>query len=162
MTDRLQRTVAIADLAVVRGRAQLITTGLGSCVAIALLERASGIGGLAHILLPAPSASSGEATPGKYAMTAVPDMLKRIRGMGGHGLIEARLIGGASMFTALLPPHSVSLGTRNVDAAEAACAAHGIPVIGRDVGGAHGRSIYFTVDDGQVLVRSIQMGDVEL
>lgn len=162
MSERLQRTVAIADLAVARGHAQLITTGLGSCVGIALLERDAGIGALAHILLPAPTVSSGEATPGKYASTAVPDMVKRIRGMGGHGAIEARLIGGSSMFAALLPPNGVSLGTRNVEAAEAACVAQGIPVVGRDVGGAHGRSIYFTVDSGAVLVRSIQMGDVEL
>lgn len=162
MSDRLQRTVAIADLAVVRGHAQLVTTGLGSCVGIALLERDAGIGGLAHILLPAPTVSSGEATPGKYAMTAVPDMLKRIRALGGHGPIEARLVGGASMFASLLPPNGVSLGTRNVRAAEAACAEHGIPIVGRDVGGAHGRSIYFTIDEGSILVRSIQMGNVAL
>lgn len=161
-TEKMERTVRIADLAVMRGNAMLVTTGLGSCVGIALFSRATRIGALAHVLLPAPSMTSGEAIAGKYASTAVPDMVKRMRALGATGPIEARLIGGASMFAALLPPDGVSLGARNVAAAEAACAVQDIAVVGRDVGGGHGRSIYFDVADGTVLVRSIQMGNVVL
>ena len=162
MTGHMQRIVPIADLAVMSGNALLVTTGLGSCVGIALWARESRIGALAHVLLPTPSSSSGEAVSGKFASTAVPDMVKRMRALGATGVIDARLIGGASMFAALLPPDGVSLGARNVAAAEAACGLEDIAIVARDVGGGHGRSIYFDVANGTVLVRSIQMGDVQL
>ena len=44
--------VNVADLAVAASESVLLTIGLGSCVAIALYDPATRIGGLAHILLP--------------------------------------------------------------------------------------------------------------
>jgi len=157
-----QITVGIADYAVGAGDLTLVTTGLGSCVAIALYADDARVGALAHVLLPNVNLSSEQATPGKYPALAVPAMARRMRELGARGAIEARLIGGASMFLPLLAPGSLSLGARNVAATHAACAAAGIRVVGEDVGGAHGRSVYFDVASGHVLVRSIQKGDVRL
>ena len=89
-------------------------------------------------------------------------MMRRMRELGARGAIEARLIGGASMFTPLLAPGSMSLGARNVAATHSACSAAEIPIVGQDIGGTHGRSVYFDVAAGEVLVRSMQRGDVRL
>ena len=47
--------VRVADLAVGERGDVLVTVGLGSCVAILLHDADAGVGGLAHVLLPAPS-----------------------------------------------------------------------------------------------------------
>jgi chemotaxis protein CheD len=76
--------------------------------------------------------------------------------------IVAKLVGGASMFTALLPASGLQIGERNLIATRAALAEAGIPIVGEDVGGEHGRSVRFHVDSGVVGVHSIVKGDVVL
>ena len=157
-----QVTVPIAHYAVADNARTLVTIGLGSCVAIALYAPASAIGALAHTLLPNVNLTAEADSVGKAAATVVPAMVREMRDLGAQGEIHARLIGGASMFAPLLSPGSLSLGARNVSAAHAACAASDIPIVGQDVGGGHGRSVYFNVADGSIVVRSIQQGDVTL
>ena len=157
-----QLIVDIADYAVGRAGLTLVTIGLGSCVGIALYAPEARVGALAHVLLPNVSLSALHSVPGKFPSTAVPTMVRRMRELGARGAIEARLVGGASMFAPLLPTGSMSLGSRNVAAAHAACAELDVPIVGEDVGGAHGRSVYFDVAHGRVLVRSVRHGDVEI
>ncbi len=154
--------VSIADFAVARAGTRLVTIGLGSCVAIVLYARQYGAGGLAHIMLPHAALSQHTESPGKFASTAVPHMLLQLRALGAVDGFEARLVGGSSMFTQLLPNGSVPLGTRNVLAARSACAAAGIPIVAEDTGGGHGRSVFFDLDDGSITVRSVAAGVVEL
>jgi len=154
--------VGIADYAVGNAPTELVTNGIGSCVAIALYDRVSKVGALAHVLLPHELLSAAQQPPAKSASTAVPRMVTRMRELQSSGTIEARLIGGASMFAPLLIPGALSLGARNIAAARAACVAADIPVVGEDVGGDHGRSVTFRLDDGSLLVRSVAKGDVQL
>jgi len=155
-------SVRIADLAVAGGESVLVTNGLGSCVAIVLYEREAKVGALAHILLPNEVLSAATEPAGKCASSAVPAMVERMRALNGTGEIEARLVGGASMFAPLLIPGALSLGARNIVAARAALAAADISVVGEDVGGDHGRSVTFDVKTGRVFVRSVAKGDVHL
>lgn len=159
----MQITVGIADYAVGDDGLTLATVGLGSCVAIVLHARRARIGALAHVLLPNAALSASQDTPGKFASSAIPVMLRRMRELGATlDDIDARIVGGASMFAPLLSAGSVSLGARNIAAARVACTAHSVPVRSEDVGGSHGRSVYFDVSDGTVLVRSIVKGDVSI
>ncbi len=154
--------VRIADYAVAAGSTQLVTNGLGSCVAIVLYDRDAKVGALAHILLPNEVLSALHELPGKFASSAIPVMVRRMRELKGTGGIEARLVGGASMFAPLLVAGAPSLGARNVSSARTALAEAGIPIVGEDVGGDHGRSVTFDLDTGSVHVRSIARGDVHL
>lgn len=157
-----QIRVNIADYAVSAGPVTLATIGLGSCVAIVLHDSQNGVGALAHVLLPNEALSTQHDMPGKFASTALPAMLVRMRELGAREGIGARLVGGSSMFASLLPAGAPPLGTRNIAAARAACLKHGIPVLGEDVGGSHGRSVYLDVRAGSLLVRSLAKGDVTL
>ncbi len=154
--------VGIADYAVAAGAAQLVTNGLGSCVAIVLYDRERKVGGLAHILLPNEVLSASQELPGKFASSAIPVMLRRMRELKAIGVINARIVGGASMFAPLLGSGAPSLGARNIASARAALAEAGIPIVGEDVGGDHGRSVTFDIQAGTVHVRSIAKGDVHL
>lgn len=152
------RYVGVAQLAAAAGDVTLATLGLGSCVAIVLHDREAGVGALAHVLLPGPEFSRDRDTPGKFPCTAVERMLEEMHALGGRRP-RARLVGGASMFSALLGAGGVNIGERNVIAARAVLARRRIPVDAEDVGGEHGRSVFLRVRDGLVCVRSLRAGD---
>lgn len=153
----------VADAAVGEGDVILSTLGLGSCIAIALYDRRARIAGLAHILLPSETLARDRQNRAKFAGTAVPLLLEQMRALGARDMrVVAKLVGGASMFTSLLSQSGPPIGERNLIAARSALAGHGIPVLGEDVGGGHGRSVYLHGCDGRVEVRSMRKGHVIL
>jgi chemotaxis protein CheD len=155
--------VRVAEAAVARGDSLLTTIGLGSCVAIVLHDPALQIGGLAHVLLPSDAMARDRTNPAKFPASAVPFLLREMRALGAlDRRIEARLVGGASMFTSLLPTGGLQIGERNVLASRVALTQARIPIVGEDVGGGHGRSVFFRTGDGRVEVRSMARGCVEL
>src|SRR4051812_45466269 len=93
------------DVPVAIGRWELaaapsqLRTLLGSCVGIALHDRISKIGGLAHIVLP--DSREVSDNPGKFADTAIPGMIADLdRHLHGksRGRLTAKIAGGACMF----------------------------------------------------------------
>lgn len=151
--------VKVADFAVGRdGDTVIATVGLGSCVAIALYDPKTRVGGLAHVLLPSEAMARDKANRAKFPAAAVPLLLAEMRNLGCNGGIAARLVGGSSMFASLLPSGGVNIGERNVVASREALAAAGVPVVGEDVGGDYGRSVYFHLADGRIEVHSIKAG----
>jgi chemotaxis protein CheD len=155
--------VQVADAAVGQGDVVISTIGLGSCVAIVLHDPDRQVGGLAHILLPSETLSRDRCNRAKFPGTAVPLLVEQMRGLGArNGRIHAKIIGGASMFTSLLSSGGLQMGQRNVMATRTALASARIPIVGEDVGGGHGRSVYFRVATGEVEVRSVVHGNVVL
>ena len=154
--------VKVADFAVAKGDAVLATIGLGSCVAITLHDAAQRIGGLAHILLPSEGLSRDASNRAKFPATAVPLLIEEMRKLGARGPYTAKIAGGSSMFGALLPTGGINMGERNVIASRQALDMAGIRLAAQDVGGDHGRSVFFHVMDGRVLVRSLKTGDLAL
>lgn len=153
--------VKVADYAVRRGDEVLATIGLGSCVAIALYDRESRAGGLAHILLPTPAMSRETANPAKFPETIVPVMLAEMQalGMRANGRVSAKIVGGASMFGQLVSGTGINVGERNVSATREVLSGFGIPILAEDTGLDYGRSVYFHLGDGRVEVRSLKKGD---
>ena len=155
--------VKVADYAVLRGPHVIATIGLGSCVAIALYDRESQVGGLAHILLPSKTMSRETSNPAKFPETIVPVMLAEMRELGagssGGGRICAKIVGGASMFGQLANGSGINVGERNLSATRDALGAAGVPIIAEDTGLDYGRSVYFHLLDGRLEVRSLKKGD---
>ena len=153
--------VKVADYAVRQGNLVIATMGLGSCVAIALYDRDARVGGLAHILLPSPAMSREISNPAKFPETIVPLMLSEMRALGSlpGGRINAKIIGGASMFGQLVSGTGINVGERNVASTREVLAAEGIPLVAEDTGLDYGRSVYFHLADGRVEVRSLKRGD---
>ena len=152
--------VKVADYAVGRDEQTLITIGLGSCVAIALYDPRTRIGGLAHTLLPSESMARDRSNPAKFPASAVVTLLAEMARLGADARrVRAKLVGGASMFANLLPAGGINIGDRNVAAARQALEANRVPVVAEDVGSDHGRSVHFHLDDGRVEVRSLKKGN---
>ena len=153
--------VKVADYAVRKGPHVIATIGLGSCVAIALYDRESQVGGLAHILLPSQAMSRETSNPAKFPETIVPLMLREMRQLGASPIarISAKIVGGASMFGQLVAGTGINVGERNVNATREVLAAAGIPIVAEDTGLDYGRSVYFHLGDGRLDVRSLKKGD---
>ncbi|HJS46458.1 MAG TPA: chemotaxis protein CheD [Gemmatimonadales bacterium] len=159
MTGR-ELVVRVAELQV-GGRGEvLVTIGLGSCVAIVLHDPVAAVGGLAHVLLPSPSLSRrDDAGPGRFPQTAVPALVEAMAGRGAvPRRLTARLVGGAAMFTNLAPVGTIQMGERNGVASRQALLAHGIAVVGEDLGGDYGRTVRLHVATGDLDVTSLRHG----
>jgi chemotaxis protein CheD len=151
--------VKVADYAVANGDSVISTIGLGSCVAIMLYDGSSRIGGMAHILLPSEGLSLDSENRAKFPSTAIPMLVEEMRKRGAWGRPMAKIVGGASMFASLLPSGGINMGERNVEATKRVLRLAEIPLVASDTGGEHGRSVYFHVSDGRVVVKSLKMGE---
>ena len=153
-----ERRVGVAAHAV-GGRGDVLTTvGLGSCVAVVLHDAAAEVGAMAHVLLPHEAVGRGGGSRAKYASTAVALLLEEMAVAGAGRAVVAKIAGGASMFATLLQSGGVNMGERNVAETVRALARAGVPLVGRDTGGEHGRSVSFDVATGRVDVRSLRWG----
>ncbi len=151
--------VKVADYAVSQGDVIISSVGLGSCVAIALYDTRTTVGGLAHILVPSPSLSRDTSNPAKFPSTAVPLLVEEMRRRGASADITAKIAGGASMFASLIPAGGINMGERNATATRQALQDAGVPLVGEDIGGEHGRSVYFHLRDGRLEIRSLKIGN---
>lgn len=150
--------VKVADLAVATS-GTISTIGLGSCVAIVLHDAAAQIGALAHVLLPSPAMSRDQSNPAKFPSTAIPIALAEMTRLGARQeRVQAKIVGGASMFGNLIPAGGINIGERNVAAVRDALAEAQIPIIAEDTGSDYGRSVFLYVLSGRVEVRSLRKG----
>jgi chemotaxis protein CheD len=129
----------------------LVSIGLGSCIGLALIDRARSIAGLAHVMLPAQNAA--EADPiAKFADTGVPALLERLKALGATpARLEAVLVGGARMFS--FSSSTLDIGARNAEATLEQLGKHGIRVVAQEVAGTTGRTIRVHVDGGVVVCK---------
>ncbi|MGZ4123383.1 MAG: chemotaxis protein CheD [Tumebacillaceae bacterium] len=150
--------VGMADLNIAETADSLRTTGLGSCVGIALYDSTTKIAGLAHIMLPT-SNQENETNRAKYANTAVPLLLHMMEQQGANKRkIIAKLAGDAQMFTFAGQSDLMRIGPRNVEAVKEALAQNAIPIKAEDTGGNCGRTIELFCTDGTLQIRTAKQG----
>lgn len=159
-----ERIVRVADWAADRGDdVQIVTLGLGSCVAIVLYDAVARAGGLAHVLLPSPTLARDRSNRAKFPETAVPLLVEEMEKLGAaRSRLRARLVGGAAMFASASLPGVAQMGERNVLASREALKAAHIPLVAEDTGMDYGRSVFFRLEDGRLEVRSVLKGNREL
>ncbi len=145
--------VRMGELAASAGAADvLVSLGLGSCIGLALVDRRTGVAGLAHVVLPASEGHSSGQNKLKFADHAVPELIARVVRLGGRRpKLEAVLVGGASMFA--VTSATLEVGSRNEAAVRDQLKSQRIPVIGAETGGNRGRTIRVYISDMRVTVR---------
>ncbi|WP_010585913.1 chemotaxis protein CheD [Schlesneria paludicola] len=155
--DGTERKIGIGELDVIQGTGTLRTL-LGSCIGLVLHDRKQCVGGLAHIVLPT---SNGETRlPGKFADTALPELLRLIQRAGGKpGNLTAKIAGGANMFATT---KMAGIGDQNLTMVERLLKDARIPVVGRHCGGQQGRRVAYDVQTGSVIVEIVGCPPVEL
>lgn len=127
--------------------------GIGSCVVICLYDPIHKIGGLAHIMSPK-SKMGKDAAPGRFADQAIPMMIEDIIKAGAEKKnLIAKIIGGASMFPNIVK--MTSIGADNLIAVRHELKTNKIPIRAEDVGETYGRSVWFDVSNGDVVVSGL-------
>ena len=149
--------VGIADLKVGREPAVLITIGLGSCVGVTLYDPVHKIGGLVHVMLPRMGEfSKSGGKPAKFADTGIPLLLEEVLRLGANRrMLEAKLAGGAQMFTGADKKFRFDIGERNVEVAREVLKNLGVRIVGEDVGGNRGRTMILETTTGRVLLKTL-------
>ncbi|APH05235.1 chemotaxis protein CheD [Bacillus weihaiensis] len=152
--------VGIADFNVVTAPNIIRTAGLGSCVGLILFDKYSKKAGLAHIMLPDSSlAQKGNLNQAKYADTAIPLLLDKLKESGAniHSL-KAKMAGGAQMFQFQTASEMMRIGPRNIESVRMVLLRSQIPLISEDVGGSSGRTIEFNPDTCDLMIRTVNQG----
>lgn len=153
-----QIKVGMADYKVSEGPNRLITLGLGSCIGITVYDKRRKIGGMAHIMLPKnPDPTKSIA---KFADTAIEAMLNDLANMGvGIRSLEAKLAGGAQMFTFSSSNEMNSIGFRNAEAVKQELKKRGVKIIAEETGGGAGRTIELDLEDGKLKIKTMGSGE---
>ena len=127
-------------------RPTLVSTVLGSCVAVTLFYPPLSLGCICHAVFP-----EGKGLMGlKYVDQAVLRMVSYFDRRAIPRLdLEAKLFGGASQFGE--GGHNV--GAKNVSAALLALEQAGLRLAVSDVGGAQGRKLLFNSQSGEVFLK---------
>jgi chemotaxis protein CheD len=128
----------------------VISTVLGSCVAVSLWSRRLECGGMNHYLLPRGAAMGGESSA-RFGETALDLLLARMQALGAHAHeLEARVYGGASVVPTLTS--TAHLGEQNVEVARRFLGELRIPVVDECVLGRSARRVIFDIATGDARV----------
>jgi chemotaxis protein CheD len=135
----------------------IISTVLGSCVAVCIYDRKRKVGGMNHFQLPFID-DKGKTTSlyGNVATLALIRMMLYELSKTKH--LEAQLFGGA--YNPKVSPKD--FGHENVMAARKVLASKKIRVVSEDVGGNKGRKIVFNTSTNEIgvfKVDKLRMGD---
>lgn len=148
------------EMRVAAAPGRLAIHGLGSCVAVFVYDPRARIGGMAHILLPAPPEGKADPPPeraGRYATTAVAAMVEEsIRRGARREALLAKVTGGSRMFAYDAGSARATVGDKNIEAALAALEALGVRIVARDVGGTDGRTVVADLEDGRLIIRTVR------
>ena len=149
--------VGMADLKTCKAPDGVITLGLGSCVGIALRDPVTGIGGLAHVMLPDSTAiHNGSSNIPKFADTGITQLVKEMVALGAvQSRLVAKLAGGATMFQFATKSDMMQIGQRNVEASKKKLAELKIPILAEDTGANYGRTVTFFPETGDFVIRAV-------
>jgi chemotaxis protein CheD len=152
--------VGIAEHEVTTDGAVLTTSGLGSCIGVALHDPETGAAGLVHVMLPsADDMEDGNAA--KFADTGTKLLVTEMEQAGDDVRnIEAKIAGGSDMLD--FSESGSGIGVRNVEQVRETLDGFDIPIVGEDVGGDHGRSLRLESETGDLVVKSANQGDTRL
>lgn len=142
----------------VAGNGTVLRTLLGSCLGLALYDRQTKIGGLAHILLP--NSNGKSELPAKFVDTAIPALIEQMETVAGScPRLVAKIAGGANMFASRSP---APIGLQNIEVAEKLLKELRIPIVARNLGGEKGRRMRFNTESGRVTIEVVGADTVEL
>lgn len=148
--------VGMADLKICKSPDAITTLGLGSCVGIALRDPQTKIGGLAHIMLPDSKQIKDNSNIPKFADTGIEELVRQMVAAGAaKSRLQAKIAGGAQMFSFQNKSNLLRVGERNVEATKTKLTQLGIPILAQDTGENFGRTVVFFPENGDFIIRAV-------
>ncbi|MDR3154850.1 MAG: response regulator [Deltaproteobacteria bacterium] len=126
----------------------VISTLLGSCVAVCLYHPQLKFGGMNHFMLPSSPSKERSGKYGDYATGVLLQFMERTAGsLSG---LQAIISGGANVINAV--SSGVQIGQRNVEVARDILRKHNIAVIKENIGGNLGLKLHYQSWDNKLTV----------
>jgi chemotaxis protein CheD len=132
----------------------LVSTVLGSCVAVTMFSASRSIGAICHAMLPE---NTGRANDLRYVDTALRHIYDRLVDNGVGSDLVVKLFGGAQVLDVGEGiPTKLTIGEQNVSKAGEVLESFGLTVSARDTGGLQGRKLFFCTRSGDVYMRRMR------
>lgn len=148
-TERIK--VSIAEYAV-SSEGTLTTSGLGSCLGVAIYDPRQGLGSLFHPMLPYRNGDSSRP-PARFVDSGIDTVIETLLSEGANrSSLRAKITGGAAVVD-FGTDDGDSIGDRNVAAARETFAERGIEILGEEVYGSCGRTMRVDAATGEVTVK---------
>ncbi len=132
---------------------KVLSTLLGSCVAVCIFDLVAQAGGMTHYLLPtpAPGEQSTVNSTGRYGSLVIPQLIHDLEKLGAQkARLQAKIFGGAQMFAFQSRDKIPLVGEQNVQFAQNYLGQEKISIVASDVGQDHARKIFFQTQTGSV------------
>lgn len=139
----------------------LVTTVLGSCVAITMTSKERGVGAICHAFLPnsQEAHSRGQRDPQvcRFVNTAIENMLQGMNKLRVPiNTLQVKLFGGgAGIAVRRVEDNSYNIGRRNVEMAHKILHNWGLDIETEDVGGSQGRKLHFLSSTGEIWMKRL-------
>lgn len=136
----------------------LVSTVLGSCIAVTMYSPGKRVGAICHAMLPNNLKQDDDL---HYVDTAVRYLYHRMTEYGGLSDLVIKLFGGAQV---LAGSHSTatrkSVGEQNVIQAKIILEQLGLQITRTDIGGKLGRKLFFSMKTGDVYLRKLKLNGI--
>ncbi|MEA1969122.1 MAG: HDOD domain-containing protein [Thermodesulfobacteriota bacterium] len=127
---------------------------LGTCVGVALYDKSAEVGGLLHILLPEPISDIPPDFSEKYASTALPLLIKKLKKMGASEKnLKATIAGGALVGPISQMDINLDIGGRSTETALLILEKEKIEVIHSETGGFFTCTLELNMQTGKSLIK---------
>lgn len=138
---------------------EMISTVLGSCISVCIRDRAKGIGGMNHFMLPHTNefstdtwGSNPATSASRYGNWAMEYLINAIIKCGGEKKdFEVKVFGGGQMMASM-----TDIGQKNILFVYQYLAKEGLKILASDVGDIYARKVLYFPDTGNVKVRRIK------
>jgi chemotaxis protein CheD len=151
------------DYAVVCREERVLYTILGSCISACLYDPVNRVAGMNHFLLSHDRYSRTipftEADAGRYGIHSMELLINAMMKQGAdRRKFQAKAFGGASMLAQETAQQGnfMCVGEVNVRFIQEFLRTEGIPLVGSDLGGEHGRAVFFSSIDFSVHIRRLR------
>jgi chemotaxis protein CheD len=133
----------------------LVSTVLGSCIAVTMYSPSRSFGAICHAMLPD---NIGREKDLRYVDTALHFLFRKVSKYSAEKDLVVKIFGGAHVLdVGVEQPDRSSVGEQNVTRAETVLASLGLVLSARDTGGLQGRKLFFCTRSGEVYVRRMRM-----
>lgn len=147
--------VGISDLKVSKNPDDvLVTFALGSCIAVAIYDPLTKVGGLLHYMLPDSTLDPQKAQnqPAMFADTGIPLLFKSCYRLGGEKKrMVVKVAGGASI---LDDTNFFRIGQKNITALRKIFWKNNVMIDAEDTGSNYNRTVRLNLSNGKFLVKS--------
>ncbi len=133
----------------------MITTLLGSCIGVCLIDNVSKVYGLNHFLLPDMPKDNSNNDNSKFGAFSMELLINDMLKLGSSKKnMQAKVFGGGKVIST--SSEIIQVNRHNIEFVHEFLRVEGIKIISEDVGGSFGRKIYFDTKDGSVYVRKVK------